>query len=334
MSLNKKDVPIDSAAIILSLEGLTVTDAERDIFTRVKPLGFILFARNIDTPDQVRALTTDLKSIVGWDCPITIDQEGGRVARLKPPHWRAHPPCKAFGDTACEDLDTALQDLRFRTLRIAEELLDIGINANCDPCVDVHQDGAHDVIGDRAFSSDPAVVGRLGVSVCRHYLAAGITPIMKHIPGHGRSMADSHHDLPVVDTPHATLSKVDFEPFKIIANSDVGHAVWGMTAHIIYSDIDGDRAATVSRAMIDDIIRGEIGFDGFLVSDDLGMKALDVYGDLPARTHAVLDAGCDAALYCAGKLDEMQKIAESVPKLTDKAGKRLQNAQDFSKIAA
>ena len=326
------------SAAIYALSGPSLNEDEKSFFKDASPLGFILFnkngARNIESPAQLRALTDSLRDLTGRDCPILIDQEGGRVQRLKPPQWRAFPPALTFGETALENLDHALEDLRFNTLQMAEELKDAGINVNCTPVLDILFPEAHDIIGDRSFGTDPDLIGRLGLSVCRHYLAAGITPIIKHIPGHGRALADSHKDLPVVDTPHAELSKTDFKPFKILADSDVGNAVWAMSAHVVYSDLDAKHPASTSSKIITDVIRGEIGFDGILVSDDLDMHALEAYGDLGARTRAVIEAGCDIALHCSGNLADMQKVAENCPKLSAKALKRLQTSANSSTMAA
>lgn len=326
------------SAAIYALSGPSLTEDEKEFFKDADPLGFILFnkkgAKNIETPAQVRALTDSLRDLTGRDCPILIDQEGGRVQRLKPPQWRAFPPALSFGEAALDNLDDALEDLRFNTLQMADELKDIGVNVNCTPVLDILFPDAHDIIGDRSFGTDPDLVGRLGISVCRHYLAAGITPVIKHIPGHGRALADSHLDLPVVDTPHAELSKTDFKPFKILAESDVGNAVWAMSAHVVYSDLDADHPASTSAKVIGDVIRNEIGFDGILVSDDLDMHALQAYGDLSERTKAVIEAGCDIALHCSGNMKDMKKVAENCPKLSAKALKRLQNVKNSSTMAA
>lgn len=322
------------SAVIFSLSGTKLTEGERALFQRCNPLGFILFARNCDNPDQLRALTDDLKETVGRNCPVLIDQEGGRVQRLKPPRWREHPPMKHFGDLAAADMDSALGDLRFTILQIAEELQDAGINVNCAPVLDLLYDGAHECIGDRAFSSNIGIVSRLGVSVCRNLLRGGITPVIKHLPGHGRAGADSHYALPVVDTDLVELEATDFVPFKRIAESDVGPAAWGMMAHVVYTAIDPKNPSSISPAIINDIVRGQMGFDGLLVSDDLDMKALDAYGDVTARCVKTLEAGCDVALYCSGRLPDMEKIAESVPKLSKKAVQRLQKSAEFTKLAA
>jgi beta-N-acetylhexosaminidase len=254
---------------------------------------------------------------------------------LKPPRWRQYPPMKTFGDQIGEEGEAqALDSLRFMVMQMAEELKDCGVSVDCAPVLDVLFPETHDVIGDRAFSDDPAVVARLGLSVCRTFLAAGITPVIKHLPGHGRATADSHKDLPVVTTTLEELEKTDFLPFRSVCADPCAQGVWGMMAHVVYSAIDPQLPASVSPRVIADIVRGSIGFDGFLLGDDLDMEALAGLGPIEARVQATLEAGCDAALYCAGKLDAMEKIAESVPKLSEKAQGRLQNAAEFTKIAA
>ena len=323
----------DAGAFILSAKGLRLSNDERAFFQEANPLGFILFARNCEDREQLRGLTNDLRESVGRNCPILIDQEGGRVQRLKPPVWRSYPPMQYFGDMARTDMDGALEALRFTILQMSEELLEVGVNVDCAPVLDVLSALTHDVIGDRAFADDPDIVARLGVSVCRHFLAAGVTPVVKHIPGHGLGKVDSHKDLPCVDEAVSVLDDIHFDPFRSVFKSDVGASVWAMAAHIVYRDIDPDHPASVSRKVIDGIIRGNIGFDGFLVSDDLDMEALADYGDVAQRAVASIEAGCDAALYCAGELSAMEKIAKAVPKLSAKALERLQKAQNAANIA-
>ncbi|MCC7304877.1 MAG: beta-N-acetylhexosaminidase [Alphaproteobacteria bacterium] len=324
----------DCLAAIFSLSGPVLTDREKSFFKDSNPFGFILFGRNCKDPAQIKKLNAELKELMGRDCPILIDQEGGRVQRLKPPLWRAYPPMRQFGEMAESDMDHALDALRFTILQIAEELKDAGFNVNCAPVLDVLTPETHEAIGDRAFSSDPAIVSRLGLSVCRNLLAAGITPVIKHIPGHGRAKLDSHHALPVLDVRREDLEKSDFRPFKEIAASDVAPAVWGMAAHIVFKGIDNDRPATISAPVIQDIIRSHMGFEGLLLTDDLDMKALDAFGDPARRAELALEAGCDVALYCSGNLKDMEKIAESVPKLGARALKCLQKAEEFRKLAA
>lgn len=323
-----------SSAVIFSCAGTALTENEKALFHHAMPFGFILFGRNCESPDQVHALTEDLRRSVGWHCPILIDQEGGRVQRLKPPVWHQHSAMKVFGDMAAESLDQSLETLRFETLKIASELRDVGVNVNCAPVLDVLTPATHDVIGDRAFSSDASTVSRLGLSVCRQYLAASISPVIKHMPGHGRATADSHKTLPVVTASREELEQTDFRPFKEIAASDVAPATWGMVAHVIYEAIDPLHPASVSPTVISEVIRGYMGFDGLLVSDDLDMEALAAYGDIADRVEATLHAGCDVALYCHGELEKMEKISEIAPKLGVKALERLQKAVEFRKVQA
>lgn len=329
MSLNN-NFSIDGAekaqAAIFSLAGATLNADEKSLFKQANPLGFILFARNVENPDQLRALCDSLKDTLGRDCPIMIDQEGGRVARLRPPLWHGYPAARSFGAMAASDKNRAVDELQMRTKSIAKELRQGGLNVNCDPVLDVLRPETHDVIGDRAYSEDPHLVAALGLEVCRTYLASGITPIIKHIPGHGRARADSHLELPVVAASLEEMRDLDFIPFAHVARSDLGAKVWAMSAHILYSALDTDFPLTLSESAIKNIIRTEIGFDGILISDDVSMKALDPYGSLAQRCADSLKAGCDLALYCAGVLEEMDAIAKSVPNLSEMTLKRLQNA--------
>lgn len=316
----------NALACIFSLSGLQITDAERALFKTANPLGFILFKRNIDNPEQVSTLVRDLKELVGRDCPILIDQEGGRVQRLRPPHWREYAPMKNFGDLYTSSPDEALENLRFETLRLSEELTEIGVNVDCAPVLDVIISGAHDIVGDRSFSEDPEIVSRLGLSVCRHFIRSGITPIIKHIPGHGRAKADSHLELPRVDASYDDLMSIDFAPFRDISKSDIGAHVWAMTAHIVFDNIDSKHPVSVSDGAIKDVIRGEIGFNGILIADDLDMKALDHYGSASDKAMASLNAGCDLALYCAGELPKMEELARDLPPISQATIERLQKA--------
>lgn len=316
----------NSLACIFSLKGLTLSADERALFRDADPFGFILFARNCEDKEQVKKLVADLKEIVGRDCPILIDQEGGRVQRLKPPHWGSYPPMKFYG----ENPTTLNND----TDRLCGELSELGINVDCAPVMDILTPTTHAVIGDRAFSSDPQIVSRLGIQACERFLKNGITPIIKHIPGHGRAAADSHLELPIVDTKRAELEKTDFYPFKQAAHSAKADAIWAMTAHVIYSDIDPEHPASVSPKIIEDIIRGHMGFEGIILSDDLDMKALDKYGNISEKCNKTLEAGCDLALYCFGELPKMEKIAENCPKLSPNTLKRLQKADKVWNLAA
>lgn len=308
-------------AAILGCAGPELTAAERAFFKAVDPLGFIVFARNLIDPDQTRRLTADLRACVGRaDAPILIDQEGGRVARLKPPHWRHPPAAQVFGDIAARDRARAAEAVRINHELIATELLDLGVNVDCAPMLDVRAPGAHDIIGDRAFGTDPFLVADLGRAAAEGLLAGGCMAITKHIPGHGRSAVDSHHDLPRVDADFDTLAETDFVPFRAL--NDVP---WSMTAHIIYSAIDPERPATLSPTVIAEVIRGEIGFPGLLVSDDLSMKALK--GGLDELAQASLEAGCDVVLHCNGEMAEMEKVVRGAKPLSAVGQARYEQGQ-------
>lgn len=302
-------------AFVLGCSGLRLTEAEQSLFRDANPWGFILFRRNIGAPDDVRRLTDDLRESVGREAPILIDQEGGRVQRMGPPHWPRYPAAATYGAAAAHDplLRRALAWLGARL--IAHDLREVGIDVNCAPILDVPVPGANDVIGDRAYHADPAVVSALGRAVAEGYLAGGVLPVVKHIPGHGRANADSHLALPVVDAPRARLEAHDFVPFRALADMPAG-----MSAHVVFTALDPDRPATVSPAVIAGTIRGEIGFDGLLFSDDLSMQALD--GSIPERATAALAAGCDIALHCNGDLAEMTALAGVVGGLTPEADRR------------
>lgn len=309
------DQRIPSAAIY-GCAGLDLGAAEADFFRAADPLGFILFARNCETPDQIRELVTALRESVGRpEAPVLIDQEGGRVARLKPPQWRAAPPASYFGRMASHDRERAHEALRINTRLLAAELTDLGIDVDCVPLLDLHFLGAHDVIGDRAFGGDPDLVADLGRIVVETLLEGGVMPVAKHIPGHGRARVDSHLELPLVDTSAAELEASDFRPFQALAD-----APWGMTAHVIYSALDAEAPATTSRKVVDNVIRGWIGFDGLLLSDDLSMEALS--GSLGERAAASLAAGCDIALHCNGKPEEMEQVAAAVGPMSEAAQRR------------
>ncbi|WP_142850659.1 beta-N-acetylhexosaminidase [Telmatospirillum sp. J64-1] len=304
-------------AVILGCSGPTLTEEERDFFTRHNPLGFILFGRNIKTPEQVAALVGELRATVGReDAPVLIDQEGGRVQRLHPPHWRKAPPGAVFATLARRDIERARHALYLNNRLIAADLVALGIDVDCTPVLDVPVSGAHDVIGDRAFGEEPGMVADLGGVVCKAMLDGGVIPIVKHVPGHGRAMVDSHLDLPVVDATLEELRRRDFAPFATLKD-----APWAMTAHVVYRAIDANAPATTSRRVIEEIVRGEIGFDGLLLSDDLSMKALK--GDFGARTAASLEAGCDVVLHCNGDMAEMKAIVAAATPMTDAALARL-----------
>lgn len=310
------------AAVIFGLSGTALTEAERRFFAHVQPLGFILFARNCATPAQVRALTASLRALLGRDdVPILIDQEGGRVQRLNPPHWRAAPPAAVFGRLAAGKGEAAGCEGAWLNARcLAEELISLGITVNCAPVLDVPTPNADPIIGDRALAAEPGPVARLGEAMCEGLLAGGVAPVIKHIPGHGRATSDSHWHLPVVDTSRAELERTDWVPFAALRLMPMA-----MTAHVVYTAIDEVRPATISPVVIDTVIRGAIGFDGLLISDDLSMRALT--GSLAERTTAALDAGCDIALHCNGDLGEMMAVAEACRPLSAAALDRFGRAE-------
>ncbi len=305
---------------IYGCAGLELGLEERDFFAQTRPWGFILFARNIADREQVRVLVSSLRATVGDErAPVLIDQEGGRVARLKPPQWKARPAARRFGELAASDAESAREAAYLNARLIAYDLCEIGVNVDCLPVLDVPVEGADDIIGDRAYARDPATIIDLARAVIEGMMEGGILPVMKHIPGHGRATADSHLALPRVATPEAELSASDFVAFRSLA-----HCPLAMTAHVVYEAIDPQRPATTSPKVIRDVIRGEIGFDGVLLSDDLSMKALD--GPLSVRAKAALFAGCDIVLHCNGDLAEMREVAEETKPLEGAALKRCEAA--------
>lgn len=311
------------SAAIYGVAGYTLDAEERDFFREANPLGFILFGRNVQTPEQVRALVADLRAAVGRaDAPVLIDQEGGRVQRLRPPHWRSAPPAGRFGLLYRKSAEQAMEAARLNGRLIADDLLDLGITVVCAPVVDLTVRGAHDVIGDRAFDADPAVVARLAGAFMDGLRAGGVMPIIKHIPGHGRARSDSHLECPVVDESVEELTGSDFDPFRRLAVEGSDRA-WAMTAHIVYRAVD-TVPATISRRVIEEVIRRAIGFDGVLLSDDLSMQALA--GDLGERARASLAAGCDLVLHCNGRMDEMRAVAAATGPLTPAAAARIARA--------
>ncbi len=313
-------------AAILGCAGPELTADERSFFADSDPLGFILFARNCREPVQVRDLVAAFRAEVGRpDAPVLIDQEGGRVQRLGPPHWRKRPPQAVFARLYAEDADAGLAAARTNARLIAWDLKDLGIDVDCLPLLDVPQPSAHDIIGDRAYGADPVVTAALGRAVCEGLAAGGVTAIVKHIPGHGRAQVDSHLQLPVVDAGAEILEAVDFAPFKALADA-LDIAPWAMTAHVVYRAFDAERPATTSQVVIETVIRGLIGFDGFLISDDLGMKALG--GDFGDRAAGALAAGCDAVLHCSGDTAEMRAVMARTPVMTDAAWTRFRRGLD------
>ena len=308
------------ASAILGCSGLVLTDAERRFFAATDPLGFILFARNVDSPAQVAALVASLRETVGRaDAPVLIDQEGGRVQRLRPPHWRAAPPGAPFARLAARTRPRAAAALWLNFRLIGRELAALGIDVDCAPVLDVPVPGAHDVIGDRAYGTEPSMVAALGRAAMDGLLDEGVLPVIKHIPGHGRALVDSHLALPVVEASRAELEAEDFPPFRALAD-----APWAMTAHVVYKAIDPTAPATTSARVIGEVIRGIIGFDGVLVSDDLSMQALG--GGFADRTRSALDAGCDLVLHCNGDMAEMTEVAAALHPLSEIAQERLVRA--------
>ena len=309
------------APVVVGCAGPQLTAEERVLFGVRKPLGLILFARNIVDPAQVKALVADFRAIVGnVYAPVLIDQEGGRVARLKPPHWPAFPRGVVFGQMYARDPAVAEETAYLNYRWIGAELAALGIDVDCAPVADLPVEGAHDVIGDRAYGRDADTVSLIAEAVMRGLADAGVMPVVKHIPGHGRSHTDSHLDLPVVDTPAELLEASDLLPFVALR-----HAPWAMTAHIVYTAYDAVLPATLSSNVIRRVIRERIGFDGVLISDDLTMKALK--GSPAVTGVASLHAGCDLVLHCSGDLPEMQALLAALPAMTGEAARRVAQAR-------
>ncbi len=304
--------------VIFGLEGTALTKRERDFFKSSNPFGYILFARNIRDVNQVKALTDSLRDISGRDdLPILIDQEGGRVQRLRGPHFREAPAAGMIAALARRDQAAAARAAYLHALGIGVQLRELGVTVDCAPCLDLRFDGASEVIGDRSFGNDPDLVGRLGQSAIEGFRHAGVMAVIKHLPGHGRAMVDSHHGLPVIDTDLEILTRTDFKPFTACRDS-----TWGMTAHLVLTAIDPDRPITQSPTGIRDIIRGRIGFRGPLMTDDLSMNALT--GEMAYRAEKALAAGCDLILHCNGKLEEMAGVAEAAAPLSSDALARVE----------
>jgi len=290
-------------AFICGCRGPALAPDEIAFFRESNPWGFILFKRNVDSPDQVRKLTDHFRSMVGRDnVPVLVDQEGGRVQRLGPPYWRRYPAARRFGELYRADPLSGLAAARWVGRLIADDLYQAGITVDCLPVGDVPQPGSHDIIGDRAYGAEPEPVALLARAAMAGLMDGGVLPVIKHVPGHGRARADSHLSLPVVDTPHTQLARTDFVPFAALADAPMA-----MTAHVVYSALDGDNPATLSAKIIQSVVRQEIGFAGLLMTDDLSMKALA--GPLGQRARTAIAAGCDVALHCNGDLAEMQAVA-------------------------
>ena len=303
-------------AFISGCAGTSLSDQERAFFAETRPCGLILFARNCESIHQLRKIAADYRDAVESDeALVLIDQEGGRVQRLKPPQWRQMPPARIYGDLYVFDQEAARAAAFASARLIAAELRNAGITVNCTPVLDVPEAGAHDIIGDRAFSFDPDIVSDLGRAVVEGTLAGGVLPVIKHVPGHGRARADSHLALPEIHASPEELIAVDFRPFMALC-----HAPLAMTAHVLLPAFDEERPASVSPVIMGEVIRELIGLTGLVMSDDIGMKALG--GSMGERAGAVIDAGCDVALHCSGDFGEMREVARVVPPLEgDSAGR-------------
>jgi beta-N-acetylhexosaminidase len=302
-------------AFITGLAGATLTDEERSFLRESRPWGLILFERNVEAPDQVKALTAAFREAVGADAPVLIDQEGGRVQRLGPPHWAIYPSGSAYGRLYDCDQEAGLRAAVLGARLIASDLLALGIDVDCLPVADVPVAGADAVIGDRAYGDNPVKVAALAGAAAAGLLEAGVLPVVKHLPGHGRAPADSHEMLPVVDVPLDVLDATDFAAFRPLVRLPLG-----MTAHVVFSAIDAGVPATTSATIVHRVIRESIGFEGLLMSDDISMGALS--GSIGKRTIAALKAGCDVVLHCNGSLDEMQSVAKEAPALAGEAERR------------
>src|SRR3954451_20217607 len=324
-----------SRAFITGVSGLELTDAEREFVRAERPWGFILFKRNVDAPAQVARLVGELRDCVeNPEAPVLIDQEGGRVQRLGPPHWPVYPPGAVFSALYDHDRALGLKAARLSSRLIAADLIDLGITVDCLPLADVPVEGCDAVIGNRAYGTEPAKVADIARAVTEGLEQGGVLPVLKHIPGHGRATADSHFRLPTVDTGRKELERTDFAAFQPLAGLPMA-----MTVHVVFSAIDPAQPATTSATMIQQVIRGVIGFQGLLMSDDVSMNALA--GSIAERTRAIVDAGCDMVLHCNGKLDEMREVARQSPKLSglalERAGKALasrKQPQPFDRLMA
>ncbi len=322
-------------ALICGCAGTTLNDNERDFFKQANPWGLILFARNVESPAKLRALTDEFRSIVGRSqAPVLIDQEGGRVQRMGAPHWRKYPPASRFGELYAHDCLTALSAIRQINRLLAEDLYDVGITVDCVPVLDVPQPGSHDVIGDRAYATEPASVSILARAAVAGLMDGGVLPVVKHIPGHGRARSDSHLELPVVEASLNELRSVDFAPFAALADLPMA-----MTAHVVYTAMDKSQPATHSQKVICKAVRQAIKFDGLIMTDDLSMKALS--GTLAEKVKRAQAAGCDMMLHCNGDLDEMQQVAEASGTLSGPALERASLAlacarppKPFDRVAA
>ncbi len=302
-------------AFITGLAGLEVSANERAFLREARPWGLIIFKRNVSTPAQVHALVMSFRDILGWEAPILVDQEGGRVQRLGPPHWPAYPPGARYGELYDREPAAGLAAARLAGHLIASDMRPLGIDVDCLPLADVPAAGSDRVIGDRAYGTEPTKVAAIAAAIAQGLMAGGVLPVLKHLPGHGRAAADSHQRLPVVETDRETLEATDFAAFRPLAGLPLG-----MTAHVVFSAIDPVAPATTSVTMVREVIRGFIGFQGLLMTDDVSMGALS--GTVAERSRAALTAGCDIVLHCNGDLVEMTAVAGAVPDLVGVVAKR------------
>ncbi|MGB8606287.1 beta-N-acetylhexosaminidase [Bradyrhizobium sp.] len=326
---------MNTRAFITGLSGPDLSAVEREFIRSERPWGFILFKRNIETPAQVILLIKELRKEIGEpDAPVLVDQEGGRVQRFGPPHWPVYPPGAIFG--VLYDIDPALglSAARLSARLIAADLIETGITVDCLPLADVPVAGADAVIGNRAYGTEPGKVAAIARAVTEGLEQGGILPVLKHIPGHGRATADTHFRLPEVDTTRTELERTDFAAFRPLADLPMA-----MTAHVVFSALDPAHPATTSATIIEQVIRGVVGFQGLLMSDDVSMNALA--GSIAERTRAIFAAGCDMVLHCNGNLDEMREVARETPELSGKALERARRAlasrkapQAFDRLAA
>jgi beta-N-acetylhexosaminidase len=326
---------MNSRAFITGVSGPELNAAEREFIRAERPWGFILFKRNVETPTQVITLVRELRKAAGGpETPVLIDQEGGRVQRLGPPHWPVYPAGAAFGVLYDIDPDLGLSAARLSARLIAADLIDLGVTVDCLPLADVPVPGADAVIGNRAYGTKADKVAAIGRAVTEGLEQGGVLPVLKHIPGHGRATADTHFRLPVVDNSRAELERTDFAAFQPLADLPMA-----MTAHVVFSALDPAHPATTSATIVEQVIRGMIGFQGLLMSDDVSMNALA--GSLAERSRAIFAAGCDMVLHCNGKFDEMRQVAAETPELSGKALERARRAlaarkppQAFDRLAA
>lgn len=310
-------------AVIFGCAGPDLSAEERAFFRDADPLGFILFARNVDTPERTRRLADDLRSAVGRaDAPVLIDQEGGRVARLRPPHWRKAPPARVLGDLYASDPEAGLEATRINSRLLAADVASAGCDVDCLPVLDIAFPETHAVIGDRAYADRPEPVAALGRAAAEGLLAEGVMPVIKHIPGHGRATVDSHEALPTVSAARDVLERTDFLPFRLLSDLP-----WAMTGHLLFEAVDPTVAITVSARGVKEVIRDHIGFGGLLLSDDLSMQALG--GSLGDRAARALAAGCDVALHCNGRMDEMTGIAGRAGTMTSAARQRFEAGRAY-----